>query len=114
MGKISKQEAYNILLGWVAGEVMDESATHIPKNLKVGKIREVLDALRPPTPDKETRLVPCGCGAQPAWEEVIDEDGLLKSRLYCPKSKLTTRWHNGLGETADDWNWAMGCPPDID
>ena len=73
------------------------------------KMLDAIDALKPPTPDPITGLVPCGCGCEP---ELRDEDrGWYQ--VYCTGCDM----HGGNSHTPDgvieEWNTAMGytAPP---
>ena len=61
-------------------------------------------ALRSPTPDPDTGLVPCGCGCKPE----LRDDGWGWHQVYCTGCDM----HGGNSHTPDgvieEWNTAMG------
>ena len=69
-------------------------------------------ALKPPTPDPDTGLVPCGCGGKAKiWPSDPTQftHVITDYEVGCTECAMTTGWVRGKQENAMKvWNTAMG------
>jgi len=76
------------------------------------KMLDAIDALKPPTPDPDTGLLPCGCGGKAQiWpsEPTQFTKVVTDYEAGCTKCAMTTGWVRGKQENAVKvWNTAMG------
>ena len=72
------------------------------------KMLDAIDALKPPTPDPDTGLVPCGCGGKAElFRAIKPQDGT--SFVQCTNCTVCTGVFVDEEKTRSEWNRAMGC-----
>ena len=68
------------------------------------------ECIKPPQPDPDTGLVPCGCGGKAkVWPSDLRQAMTTDYEVGCTKCATTTVWVRGKQENAIKvWNTAMG------
>ena len=67
----------------------------------------ILDALKPPTPDPDTGLMPCGCGGK---AKITEQS--LNWLIKCVECGIQLEVYGGRGGAVWSWNRAMGWEGD--
>jgi hypothetical protein len=93
--------------GMSRNRIVDELIAYLSSDFcgtDYDNVMGAFNALRSPTPDPKTGLMPCGCGGK-----AVDNDGIEYGYGYkCQKCGIATMAGSNRDCAKEDWNTAMG------
>lgn len=78
------------------------------------EMETMIEQLKPPQPDPDTGLIPCGCKGRVDCNNlcIMDHEGNHLWVVECLKCGTSTYGHTTKEEAIDAWSRAMGCDND--